>query len=219
MQSIPEKTATKVAGRQGENIWSTKLKVSACQPTTVLEFSLLSFTILDSSKASQRGGISALWLRRLNSLGCLSPAPSVCDLRLPLGHPRTNDLLCSMADWKQERTNKSSKEPKQERHGTWRARPTDKSFLKKTKAKPSSSLLWRSWACLNHIWSIQHNRTKADATITQMSESLRKPKWPASHLTWKHYSATDFKRSIFVLEGLAGGIRTEFSVLIYCRCQ
>lgn len=55
--------------------------------------------------------------------------------------------------------------------------------------------------------------------IPQMSESLRKPKWPASRLAWKHYRATDFKRSIFVLEGLVGRIRTEFSVLIYCHCQ
>lgn len=56
--------------------------------------------------------------------------------------------------------------------------------------------------CLSHIRLVQHTPVKAEAIITWMSESGRKPKWPTSGLAWKRDRATDSRRSIFVLKEL-----------------
>lgn len=102
--------------------------------------------------------------------------------------------------------------------GQGHPRPTNESFLQKQSHAfrwLTEWLLWASLASLNHVWSVQYKRcivfilsgsivrdhpTKADAT--QKSESLWKPRRPTSHLAWKHSTASDSERSMFVLEGL-----------------
>lgn len=107
--------------------------------------------------------------------------------------------------------------------GHGHATPTHKSFPENqspTFLWLSLWLLWRRGACLNHIWSIQHNLTKADATNPTDVGKLKEAKMTRfSSCLETLQSYWFFKRSIFVLEGLVGRIRTEFSVLVYCRCQ